>query len=934
MQQRIGKYEILERVGRGGMGSVFRAYDPMLDRAVALKVISSESDATEELRTRFFREAQACARLNHPNIVTVYELGEAEGQLFIVMELLEGEELSRIIAGRKIVHLEDKLSLMLQISDGLEFAHQKGIVHRDVKPNNIVVLRNGQVKILDFGIAHIEGSGTGLTRAGVIMGTIRYMAPEQVRGRADQRADIFSLGAVYYELLAYRPAFAGEDPMEILEQLRTQDPPRLIDVDPAVPAELSALVERALQKDPARRYATLGEMRPDLDGVRRRLIETATQLQGGVQIRLGELRELQAVCTARVGAPLTEKPSLVLPEPVRLAALQAIDREVAVRIEHARDVLARAQALQPAFERGLEALGRGEYDSAVTEFERVIHDVPEHAPALESLAVARREMEAQRQRHEALVARLREAEEACEAGEYERCVGLLRQITDSGPSAHMPEGFVQLQRRAEGALAAQREKARLEAAQRVRGAAEELLARCDQAQSAAKAADAKRDAALFWNSAERRRAEGQTALSAEDYANAGKHFAEALSLYERAAVVAREARAAVAARHVEDLLGEGERLFREGRFADCVSRIEEIVRLAPGHAVAGELRARAEEGLRRAGETDLAVPSRSRDAESPRIPRRLDETADGIPETMLAEVPAPARGEASATVPAQAPFSPSDTITSRPRGDDSTTRSAAPAAVTDAVGITPPGAGAVPAVGPSGLRKARARMVVGIAVGLAVAAVVGGYFLWGGAPPAPTRQREAGDKAALAVAQAPVSGAPSENAPTGDTARASGGTPALAPPGAAKALIARARQVAGTDPREAESLLRQALEADPNAVQASFQLGLIYARQKEYAKAIEAYGKAAELDPKFPDTLFNLAHVYAVTNEYQKAAGMYARVVALEPSYLDEALYNLAIVQEKQGKRPDAIQNLERAMRVNPDNKLAEKFLSSLKRKG
>jgi tetratricopeptide (TPR) repeat protein len=225
-------------------------------------------------------------------------------------------------------------------------------------------------------------------------------------------------------------------------------------------------------------------------------------------------------------------------------------------------------------------------------------------------------------------------------------------------------------------------------------------------------------------------------------------------------------------------------------------------------------------------------------------------------------------------------------------------------------------------------------MVAGIAVAFAVAAVVGGYFLWGGAPPAPTPQREAGDKAALAVAQPPVSGAPSEKTPTEATARTSGGTPALAPPGGAKALIARARQVAGTDPREAESLLRQAIEADPNGVQAYFQLGLIHARQKEYPKAIEAYGKAAERDPKFPDTLFNLAHVYAVTNDYQKAAEMYARVVTLEPSYLDEALYNLAIVQEKQGKRPDAIQSLERAMRVNPNNRPAEKFLSSLKRKG
>ena len=228
MPEKIGKYQVIERIGRGGMGMIFKAHDPVLDRAVALKVISTEIEVTDELRARFFREAQACARLSHPNIVTVYDMGEDDGRFFIVMEFLEGEELRRIIAQKKPLTLEDKLTVMLQVCDGLHYAHQKGVVHRDIKPGNIFLLRNGQAKILDFGIAQIATTEAGLTRTGLIMGTLRYISPEQVRGRADHRSDIFSVGAVFYELLSFRPAFAGEDPMQLLEQLRANDPPSLI----------------------------------------------------------------------------------------------------------------------------------------------------------------------------------------------------------------------------------------------------------------------------------------------------------------------------------------------------------------------------------------------------------------------------------------------------------------------------------------------------------------------------------------------------------------------------------------------------------------------------------------------------------------------------------------------------------------------------------
>ena len=228
-------------------------------------MISGEVEVTDELRARFFREAQACARLSHPNIVTIYDLGEANGRLFIVMEYLEGQELKHLIAQRTPLALEDKLSVMRQVCDGLHYAHRQGVVHRDIKPGNILLKPNGQVKILDFGIARIANAEHDLTRTGLIMGTLRYIAPEQVRGRADSRSDIFSVGAVFYELLSWRPPFTGTDAVQLLEQLRTEEPPPLHQVDPALPAELAAVVAHAMRKDPAERFTDLEQMRLQLE---------------------------------------------------------------------------------------------------------------------------------------------------------------------------------------------------------------------------------------------------------------------------------------------------------------------------------------------------------------------------------------------------------------------------------------------------------------------------------------------------------------------------------------------------------------------------------------------------------------------------------------------------------------------------------------------
>jgi serine/threonine-protein kinase len=235
--------------------------------------VISDLEVTPELRSRFFREAQACARITHPNIVIVHDMGEDDGRLFIVMELLDGEELGQVIARHERLSLPEKLDIVRQLCDGLHFAHQKGVVHRDVKPANILLLRTGRVKIVDFGIAQLAGAATqrDLTRAGMIMGTIRYMAPEQVRGHADRRSDIFSVAAVSYELFSGRPPFSGNDPLQILEQLRTSTPPRLTEIDPSLPPELADVIARGIQKEPEARFADLGQMGRELARIQREL---------------------------------------------------------------------------------------------------------------------------------------------------------------------------------------------------------------------------------------------------------------------------------------------------------------------------------------------------------------------------------------------------------------------------------------------------------------------------------------------------------------------------------------------------------------------------------------------------------------------------------------------------------------------------------------
>jgi serine/threonine protein kinase/tetratricopeptide (TPR) repeat protein len=265
--RQLGKYEIIGKIGQGAMGEVFKAHDPILGRDVAIKTMSAQIGSDEELRKRFHREAQSAARLSHPNIITIYDFGEDQGKVYMAMELLEGDDLKDLIGRHTPMSLERKLEIMEQICDGLAFAHAKDVVHRDLKPANLHIQRGGQVKIMDFGLAKMASSD--MTRAGMIMGTPNYMSPEQVRGeKATSRSDVFSLGAVFYELLTNRKPFEADSLHAVLFQVMQNEPESLATAAPSVPAPLRQVVERAMLKDAAGRFRDGAEMREALRPVR------------------------------------------------------------------------------------------------------------------------------------------------------------------------------------------------------------------------------------------------------------------------------------------------------------------------------------------------------------------------------------------------------------------------------------------------------------------------------------------------------------------------------------------------------------------------------------------------------------------------------------------------------------------------------------------
>jgi eukaryotic-like serine/threonine-protein kinase len=302
-----GRYRIVRKLGAGGMADVYLAEDQELGRRVAIKILNGRHANDDQFIERFRREAKNAAALNHPNIVSIYDRGEAEDTYYIAMEYLDGRTLKELIVGHGQAPVRVAVEYARQILSALRFAHRHGIVHRDIKPHNVLVDREGRVKVTDFGIAR---AGTSqMTETGSIVGTAQYLSPEQARGgEVDQRSDLYSLGVVLYELLTGKTPFEGDTPVEIAMKHLSNTPQTPSELRPDIPPELDMVIMRALAKDPDERYQSADEMEGDLDRVARGAPVAAATVDAATQVLSRPATPAAAATAATMIAPPSRVP--------------------------------------------------------------------------------------------------------------------------------------------------------------------------------------------------------------------------------------------------------------------------------------------------------------------------------------------------------------------------------------------------------------------------------------------------------------------------------------------------------------------------------------------------------------------------------------------------------------------------------------------------
>ena len=349
--KRIGKYEVIDVLGRGGMGLVYRAFDRQLNREVAIKTLTEGFAGDEEMLKRFYQEAAKTGALRHPNIVTVYDLGEQDGFPYIVMEYLSGDPLDRLIQSGKSQTLAYKLKILEQVCHALGYAHRNDVIHRDVKPANVIVQSDGTVKLLDFGIARQEKAESRLTRTGSVIGTLQYMAPERLRNAAfDGRSDIFSVGVMMFQLLTGQLPFTGD--YAIVHKILTEKHPSLSQHLEKYPPALDGIIDHALAKSPDDRYSTADEMAADIGSVEQELRKE--QVAEWI-VKAERLVQKEEFTTARD----------VLLEVLKVDSQHTAARQMIVQVRQSLSIKARAEQIRQLKAQAEEASADKRYDSAI-----------------------------------------------------------------------------------------------------------------------------------------------------------------------------------------------------------------------------------------------------------------------------------------------------------------------------------------------------------------------------------------------------------------------------------------------------------------------------------------------------------------------------------------------------------------------------------------
>lgn len=582
-RKKIGKYDVIDVIGRGGMGVVYKAVDPGIGRTVAIKMTTAAVVADPELLMRFKREAQSVGNLQHPNIVTVYDLGVEDGGPYLVMELLDGESLDSIVRSRRPISLEEKLDIVVQVCNGIQYAHQRKVIHRDIKPGNVMILKDGTAKIVDFGIAQMGLQR--LTRPGQLVGSFQYMSPEQINGaNVDSRTDIFSIGVMLFELVAGRLPFEGKDTGDMLMKILHDPTPALSGLVKNCPAGLDEIVQRALAKDPDQRYQTADELSLDLGHV----------LEKWRRERISEyLQAAETAATQRQWARAKEQLLQVLKRDRQNSRANVRLREVQAEIQK-QQRSERAKELQAQAE---HALAQSDVATALT----YLNEAVELDRDNQEIVQLRDSLQESRGRTEKLRDLMQRAELAQEVGELEEAQKLVEEGLALDPSN--PD-FRSMQVVITREIAGRDKKKRVqeflgEARQQVSSrrftGALEVLRKAEALDPSASAIQELIVLATTGQQQEKRRqdlerltAQIEEALVKEDYATASARIDEGLRSYpddrgllKLRAVLNKQGTDKEKSRYIEEQTAQAKVLLDAGRAADALALLQKAVEKYP-----------------------------------------------------------------------------------------------------------------------------------------------------------------------------------------------------------------------------------------------------------------------------------------------------------------------------------------------------------------